>query len=40
MVNKHLRIVFLRLLIHSQNLHNFWAAEISSYTVLHRENLY
>ena len=29
-VNKHLRIIFLRLLIHSQN---FWAAEISSNTV-------
>ncbi len=31
MVNKHLRIIFLRLLIHSQNSQNFWAA---SYTVL------
>ncbi len=30
MVNKHLWIVFLRLLNHSQN---FWAREISSYTV-------
>ncbi len=32
-VNKHLRIICLRLLIHSQNSQNFWAAEISSYTV-------
>ncbi len=32
-VNKHLRIIFLRLLIHSQNAQNFWAAEMSSYTV-------
>ncbi len=35
MVNNHLRIIFLRLLIHSQNSQNFWAAEISSYTVSH-----
>ncbi len=33
MVNRHLRIIFLRLLIHSQDLQNFWAAEISNFTV-------
>ncbi len=32
--DKHLRIIFLRLLIHLQNSQNFWAAEISSYTVI------